>query len=339
MNERSAILADVPRPRGDVALDDLTRFSREVVEGSVDVDVLGPTERRLRWQIGGRSGTVTSAALRSGLISSVSTVAWDRPWSMSVNHGASAIKLILTRGPGPRSSTDDTEPRSLGGGLLHVGRITRPTRLTFDFGEPPPDAHHVQIALEVSRARLLELLGATELPAPIERVLAAPGAFPSFALPMGASLDRRFDEVLHCDARGASRPVHLEANGLELLAAMLDRVEESARAEAPISRHDTDRLERARALLLARIEAPPTLAELAREAGLNELKLKAGFRALFGSPVFAYLRAHRMREAERLLRMHEYTVTEVALRVGYANPSKFAAAFKRHFGVRPSDIR
>ena len=78
--------------------------------------------------------------------------------------------------------------------------------------------------------------------------------------------------------------------------------------------------------------------ELARSAGLNEVKLKAGFKTLFGSSVYAYLRHHRMEEAQRMLRRRLYTVTEVAQRVGYANPSKFAGAFRKQFGVNPSDV-
>jgi hypothetical protein len=38
-----------------------------------------------------------------------------------------------------------------------------------------------------------------------------------------------------------------------------------------------------------------------------------------------------MEEAHRLLRARRHSVSEVALRVGYANPSKFAAAFRKHY--------
>ncbi len=45
----------------------------------------------------------------------------------------------------------------------------------------------------------------------------------------------------------------------------------------------------------------------------------------------------RMEQAERWLREPDCTVAEVANRVGYANPAQFAAAFKRQFGITPSD--
>jgi AraC-like DNA-binding protein len=87
------------------------------------------------------------------------------------------------------------------------------------------------------------------------------------------------------------------------------------------------------------MDAPPSLPELARHVGLNEFKLKTGFRTLFGTSVFAYLRAQRMELARRLLVQRGQSVTEVALRVGYANPSKFALAFRKHFGFPPSALR
>ena len=43
-----------------------------------------------------------------------------------------------------------------------------------------------------------------------------------------------------------------------------------------------------------------------------------------------------MEVAKRLLREPHCTVAEVANQVGYANPSQFAAAFNRQFGITPS---
>ncbi|WP_437947622.1 helix-turn-helix domain-containing protein [Sorangium sp. So ce296] len=38
------------------------------------------------------------------------------------------------------------------------------------------------------------------------------------------------------------------------------------------------------------------------------------------------------------MRQRACNVTEVAQRVGYENPSKFAAAFRKRFGVPPSTV-
>ena len=132
----------------------------------------------------------------------------------------------------------------------------------------------------------------------------------------------------------------LEAKGLELAAVLMDELALASEAMSPLTTRDVERLERARHVLLERMDSPPSLAELARTVALNEFKLKAGFRALFGTSVFGYLRDHRLDRARRLLlEERDASVTEIAARVGYRNPSKFATAFRRRFGRPPSALR
>jgi AraC-like DNA-binding protein len=46
-----------------------------------------------------------------------------------------------------------------------------------------------------------------------------------------------------------------------------------------------------------------------------------------------------MRVAAQMLASRSLTVREVANRVGYRQPAQFAKAFRRHYGVAPSDFR
>jgi AraC family transcriptional regulator len=46
-----------------------------------------------------------------------------------------------------------------------------------------------------------------------------------------------------------------------------------------------------------------------------------------------------MNEARRLLRETKMGIVDVALEVGYANPSHFARLFRRETGLSPSDYR
>ncbi|WP_433931377.1 helix-turn-helix transcriptional regulator [Sorangium cellulosum] len=318
---------------------DLDRFAERVLRGSTAVEALSPVERQMRWDIVDRSGFTRSTALRSGIGLTVTKLRWERSWSMGFDHGISRLKFVVARGPGPLLTTSEGGRHRLEGGSFHVSQIKRPVRLQFDFDERGADRDHEQLSLEVDRARLSELLGTQVLPAAVERVLSSPRAYPSDAHPVAPALFRLIDELVHCDARGPSRQLYLEAKGLEVLAVMVDGLEEGERAaSSALSAHDVDRLERARQIVLGRIDAPPSLPDLARLAGLNEAKLKAGFRALFGDTVYGYLRGLRLDEAYRLLRQRRYSVSEVAARVGYANPSKFAAAFRERFGIPPSHV-
>ena len=126
-----------------------------------------------------------------------------------------------------------------------------------------------------------------------------------------------------------------EAKCLELLGCFL-----LAHEQRPsTSPGDRERLQHARDLLLANIAEPPTIAELARACGLNTLKLKRGFKALFGLPVYALYQQQRMRLAHELLVSGRMSVTEVGTHIGYNNLSHFSAAFQRSHGILPSQLK
>ena len=97
------------------------------------------------------------------------------------------------------------------------------------------------------------------------------------------------------------------------------------------------KIERANEYLKTHLASPPAVSTLANVVGLNHMSMKRGFRRLYGRAVYGRLRFWRMQRAEVLI-TSGMTVTEAALEVGYANPSKFAAAFRREIGRNPSEF-
>ena len=71
----------------------------------------------------------------------------------------------------------------------------------------------------------------------------------------------------------------------------------------------------------------------------NEEKLKKGFEQMFQTTPFQYLRDRRLEQAQQLLMDTEQSIEEVARIIGYANRSKFAAAFRKKFGVNPKSFQ
>ena len=84
---------------------------------------------------------------------------------------------------------------------------------------------------------------------------------------------------------------------------------------------------------------PEPLAELARAHGLSLSALKRDFSRMYGISPGAYRRHCRMEAAACLLAETTLPVTEVALRTGYQNGSKFSAAFRDEMGVLPLEYR
>jgi AraC-like DNA-binding protein len=79
-----------------------------------------------------------------------------------------------------------------------------------------------------------------------------------------------------------------------------------------------------------------TLNELSARFDIPLTTLKLCFKGVYGTPVYAYMRSHRMHAAACMLRETSESIITIAGKVGYQNPSKFAAAFKEIIGMLPS---
>ena len=84
---------------------------------------------------------------------------------------------------------------------------------------------------------------------------------------------------------------------------------------------------------------PWTMDKLAAESGASRASLARRFHDLVGEPPMTFLKNWRMAMAADLLCEPDETVSTVAEKVGYANPSAFSTAFKRVRGVSPQQHR
>jgi AraC family transcriptional regulator len=82
-----------------------------------------------------------------------------------------------------------------------------------------------------------------------------------------------------------------------------------------------------------------SLERLAEQAGLSRFHFQRLFKSATGVSPSRYHINLRMNEARRLLRETKMSVVDVALEVGYTNPSHFAQLFRRETGLSPSDYR
>lgn len=82
-----------------------------------------------------------------------------------------------------------------------------------------------------------------------------------------------------------------------------------------------------------------TIEELSREFHINTTTLKESFKGIYGIPVYTYVKHYRMYEAAKLLRETNNKVADIAVMVGYLNPSKFSEAFYKVIGMKPLSYR
>ena len=82
----------------------------------------------------------------------------------------------------------------------------------------------------------------------------------------------------------------------------------------------------------------PTIDALAQSARISPTKLKNNYKQFFGQPIYQYYLSNKMDEARRMLESGRYNITEVGSKLGYANLSHFAEAFKKQHHLKPSDV-
>lgn len=202
------------------------------------------------------------------------------------------------------------------------------------------------VALSFSTERFLELAasGGRVLDGLANKVAGGTGTYLNKKInpPITARMLMVLEEIRRCRFSGGVKKLFLQSKALELLALQCEQYEqvEQVRPESTlISAADREKIHYAKDILLKSIQNPPSLAELSRLAGLNEFKLKNGFRQVFDNTVFGYLNDHRMDYARKMIIGQQFSLTEIADQLGFSSLQHFSIAFKKKFGVSPSRMQ
>jgi AraC-like DNA-binding protein len=108
---------------------------------------------------------------------------------------------------------------------------------------------------------------------------------------------------------------------------------------SPYTHNEIDGIHAARDMIRHNIRRHFAIPEIAKRTGINEFKLKTGFRELFGQGIYGYLQSERMQESARLLTETRLTIKEIAGKTGYRSVNSFIKAFRKTFGVTPGKYR
>ena len=101
----------------------------------------------------------------------------------------------------------------------------------------------------------------------------------------------------------------------------------------------TDKVKEIHALITGRLDKTFTVDALSQIAGMPPATLRKVFKAVYGAPIYQYIKGYKMKAAAEMLITEPITVAETAQRSGYDNASKFSAAFRDVMGVTPQIYR
>lgn len=102
-----------------------------------------------------------------------------------------------------------------------------------------------------------------------------------------------------------------------------------------IKDYDIPRIYAAQKLIDDNLKTHFKITELAQKVGLNECKLKYGFKTILNKGVHEYRLSKRLKYAKYLLENTEKTISEIGYIVGFDSREGFSNAFKREFKQSP----
>lgn len=152
----------------------------------------------------------------------------------------------------------------------------------------------------------------------------------------------RLLEMVQCRLTGLNRKIFLEGIILQLvhltqLNPLVDKrsCEQCLFANKP---HEIEKIELAKTYILNHLDENITIPLLASQVGTNQCYLKKGFKEIVGTTIFEFVQENRMNMARNLLQAGFFSVSDVAMKVGYRSVSSFSLAFKNYFGANPSQF-
>lgn len=133
----------------------------------------------------------------------------------------------------------------------------------------------------------------------------------------------------------------LESAAVEIVAEALAAATHQDIAEQRRNLSPTEHVKLARVEQIIRTSAGKSLAveAIASQAGLSVSGLQRLFKLAYGTSVIEHIRHTRLDDARLRLERGDTSIQKAALAAGYTSAANFSTAFRRQFGVSPSQMR
>jgi len=107
-----------------------------------------------------------------------------------------------------------------------------------------------------------------------------------------------------------------------------------------LSFEDIKKLRKGRDIIINNLEKDfPSLKDFALQIGTNEFKLKYGFKELYGTSVYRFLKNERLRKSKMLVQYSDLHIKTIAHMIGFKSVPHFSRSFKKRYGFTPSALR
>lgn len=191
------------------------------------------------------------------------------------------------------------------------------------------------INIEVG-SQYLEELFALSQKSPVLQSLSKNAQPLLFEQMISPGIQKILDEIISETVEESFKWVFRKIKAEELICMLLMKLEERPEKQLyPVKGTDAQTIYAIRERILTHLDEPPVLKDLAMEANMSATKLRTLFRQIFGDSIFDHYQKGRMKEAARLLKEGQLSVSEVGYQLGFSNLSHFSRVFEAHIGMKP----
>ena len=165
------------------------------------------------------------------------------------------------------------------------------------------------------------------------------GSQPAFLLKepgwISSKISYVINQFLECTYNRQVRQLYFESLIKELLLLLLLQNHRDGSDYNSYMQH----LYEARSIIEKNTNRHFSIAEIAREVGLNEAKLKSGFKQVFRVGLFQFMLQAKMQKAWVWVLETDKPVKEIARLTGYRSMQNFVTAFRKYFNTTPGALR
>jgi AraC-like DNA-binding protein len=163
-------------------------------------------------------------------------------------------------------------------------------------------------------------------------------------LPADAGILGILQNVMECPFTGIMKSAFIREHVRALLTLQLYHFSpivtgKEIQQDRKINKRDEGVLQEVKKYIDEHFLDPSSLEMLTKHFGINEFKLKHGFKTLFDTSPMRYLQYQRLVYSRFLLRETDKAIKEIADEVGYAHAANFTVAFTKVFGISPLHFR
>lgn len=155
-----------------------------------------------------------------------------------------------------------------------------------------------------------------------------------------AAINGILSSMIHCPFQNEMREAFLREHIRALFIIQLYHFNQivtgkTLRIDLDLNATDREKLQAVKEYIDKNFLNPASLESLTRVFGLNEFKLKSGFKKMFETSPIKYLQGKRLSFALSLLRDTNKSIKEISHEIGYSHAANFTTAFVKKFGKSP----